>query len=393
AVGVASLYLNQPLLVVMGKSFGQSERAMGFVAMATQVGYAVGIMSFVPLGDVVDRRKLMMRMFGGVSLALVLMAVAKNLTTAIIASVLIGMLASVTHIVLPMAPDLAKPGKRGQAIGTVMTGLLLGVLLARSFAGWVSHFSGWRLVFVLAALMNLAFVPLLYRVMPKAAVRERVSYKAIMQSVWRLFVEEPLLRESGLLAAFTFAAFSCFWTTLSFFLAKYYGMGPGVAGTFGVVGAAGAMVAPIAGKMADKRGVRFVVTVGGAIMACCYLWIWASVRLSASTAMHMVMLVVGVVILDSGMQMVQISNQTRVFGLGQDVRSRLNTLYMVMFFIGGAIGSGMASVAWSRWEWTGVCGLEMCFILGAGVVHATGYSRRHPSASSRHISSREIELV
>jgi len=380
AVGVGSIYYNQPLLLVMGKSFSQSAREMGFVAMATQVGYAAGIMSFVPLGDVVDRRKLMMRMYAGVSLALLLMASAQNLSTALAASVLIGMLAAVTHIALPMAPELVPHEKRGQAIGTVMTGLLLGVLLARSFAGWVSGFRGWRFVYVLAALMNLAFVPLIYKVMPKQAERERVSYGTVMRSVAQLFLDEPLLRESGMIAGFTFAAFSCFWTTLTFFLQRYYDLGPGVAGTFGVVGAAGAMIAPFAGKLADRHGVRYVVSLAGAIMAASYVWIWGSVRLTASTAIHMVMLVVGVLVLDAGMQMMQVANQTRIFGLGAEARSRLNTVYMTMYFTGGAIGSALSTIAWSRWEWTGVCVLQLGLIALAGLRHATGYSRTHAVA-------------
>ena len=393
AVGVGSIYYNQPLLLVMGKSFGQSAQEMGFVAMATQVGYAIGIMSFVPLGDVVDRRKLMMRMYAGVSLALLLMAASRNLTTAIVASIVIGMLASVTHIALPMAPELVPHEKRGQAIGTVMTGLLLGVLLARTFAGWVSGFRGWRFVYVLAALMNLAFVPLLYKMMPKQAAREPVGYKTVMRSVWELFIDEPLLRESGMIGGLTFAAFSCFWTTLTFFLEKYYGLGPGVAGTFGVVGAAGAMIAPFAGKLSDKHGVRYVVSVAGAIMCGCYVWIWGSAKVHTSTAMHMVMLVVGVLALDAGMQMMQVGNQTRIFGLGQSVRSRLNTLYMVMYFVGGAVGSALASLAWARWEWNGVCALEVLFVLAAGACHLMGYSKKHPSKSNPHISPREIEVA
>ena len=378
AVGVGSIYYNQPLLVVMGHSLHQGEREMGFVAVATQVGYACGIMSFVPMGDITDRRKLMMRMYALVSVALLIAAVAQNLATAIVASVLIGLMASVTHIALPMAPELVPHERRGHAIGTVMTGLLLGVLLARSFAGWVSGVAGWRSVFVLAAVMNAAFVPLLYKVMPRLEPLQKLSYAETMRSLLTLFRDEPLLREAGVIGGLTFAAFSCFWTTLTFVLAKHYGMGPGVAGTFGVVGAAGATVAPFAGRLADRHGARYVVTVAGAIMTVCYGWIWLCEGFHVSTAWHMVFLVIGVLALDLGMQMMQVGNQTRIFGLGESARSRLNTLYMTMYFVGGALGSALASLAWSRWEWNGVCGLEIALIVAAGFFHATGYSRRHP---------------
>lgn len=378
AVGVASMYYNQPLLSVMGQSLGQDARHIGFVAVATQVGYAAGLLLFVPLGDVAERRKLMLRMYAGVSVALVLAAFAQSLTWMIIASVLIGLMASVTHVALPIAPDLVPHEQRGRAIGTVMTGLLLGILLARTFAGWLSRWNGWRTVFIVAAVMNACFVPFIYRVMPRMKARESLTYAETMRSLWTLFRTEPLLREAGVLGALVFASFSCFWTTLAFLLQSHYGMGPGVAGTFGVVGAAGAMAAPFAGKLSDRRGTRYVVSAAGATLTGSYVWLWFSERASISVAMHMVGLVIGVVALDVGAQMMQVANQTRIFGLGAQARSRLNTIYMTIYFVGGALGSALASLAWSRWQWDGVCALELTFIAAAGVRHMTGFSKRHP---------------
>lgn len=393
AVGVASLYYNQPLLLVMGASLHQTAREMGFVAVATQVGYAVGIMSFVPLGDVTDRRKLMVRMYAGVALALLLAGFAQNFATIITASVLIGLLASVTHVVLPMAPDLVPSERRGQAIGTVMTGLLLGVLLARSFAGWVAKLGGgWRSVYIVAAIMNAAFIPILLRVMPRQTPRQSLTYKATLQSLWTLFRDEPLLREAGVIGALSFGSFSAFWTTLTFMLEKHHGMGPGVAGTFGVVGAAGAMIAPLAGKFSDRHGTRYVLTLAGGVITVAFLWIWMSEHLVVSTAVHMATLVMGVLVLDIGMQMMQVSNQTRIFGLGESARSRLNTVYMTMYFVGGALGSALASLAWSRWEWNGVCALELGLVALAGLRHATGYSRLHPGTNV-HLPAGEQEPV
>jgi predicted MFS family arabinose efflux permease len=380
AVGVGSIYYNQPLLLVMGKMFGRDARSMEFVAVATQLGYAVGILGFVPLGDVAERRALMMRMYAGVSLALLLAAFARGLTSMIVASVLIGLLASVTHVVLPMAPDLVSHERRGKAIGTVMTGLLMGVLLARSFAGWVAKINGWRTVFIVAAVMNLAFVPIMYKVMPKMPPRVSITYKEAMRSLWTLFRGEPLLREAGIMGALSFACFSCFWTTLAYMLDAHYGMGPGVVGTFGLVGAAGALVAPLAGSLSDKHGTRFVVTVAGATLTASFLWLWATDIWHTSTAIHMAALVIGVIVLDVGQQMMQVANQTRIFGLGSEVRSRLNTIYMTTYFTGGAVGSALAGFAWSRWGWTGVCILALCLIGLAGLRHLTGYSRTHAEA-------------
>ena len=377
AVGVASIYFNQPLLLVMGRSFGQDARAMGFVAVATQVGYACGILLFVPLGDVAERRELMMRMYAGVALALLLAAFAQGLAWMIVASVLIGLMASVTHVALPMAPDLVPRERRGHAIGTVMTGLLLGILLARTFAGWVARLSSWRMVFVIAAVLNMAFVPFMFRFMPRMEPRQSLSYRDTLRSLWTLLRKEPLLREAGILGALCFGSFTCFWTTLAFLLHAHYGMGPGVAGTFGVVGAAGALTAPLAGRLSDKRGTRFVVSVAGGTLTASYLWLWFAERMQISTALHMAALVVGVVALDVGAQMMQVANQTRIFGLGAGTRSRLNTIYMTMYFTGGAVGSALAGLAWSRWGWDGVCVLALGMIALAAARHATGYSRSH----------------
>jgi predicted MFS family arabinose efflux permease len=377
AVSVGSIYYNQPLLLVMGKTFGRDARSMELVAVATQMGYATGILCFVPLGDVAERRALMMRMYAAVSMALLLVAFAQNLTWMIGASVLVGLMAAVTHIVVPMAPDLVPHEQRGKAIGTVMTGLLLGILLARTFAGWVAHLDGWRSVYVVAAVTNLIFVPIMYRVMPRMEPRASLNYRQAMRSLWTLFRGEPLLREAGVLGALTFGSFSCFWTTIAYLLDSHYRMGPAVAGTFGLVGAAGALVAPFAGWLADTRGTRYVVTVAGAVLTASYVWMLLTDKLHVSTVWHMTALAAGVVALDLGQQMMQVGNQTRIFGLGAQVRSRLNTIYMTMYFAGGAVGSAAAGWAWYRWGWDGVCAVALVFLAAAAARHVTGYSRSH----------------
>jgi predicted MFS family arabinose efflux permease len=373
AVGVSTMYYNQPLLLEMGRTYGVTAGRTGFVAVATQVGYAIGLLFFVPLGDVLERRSLMMRMYGAVAVALVLVALAPSINLLIAGSVLIGMFASVTHVALPIAPDLVSHEQRGRAIGTVMTGLLLGILLARTFSGWVSGIHGWRWVFVVAAVMNVAFVPLIKRVMPKLPPKQKLRYGDAMKSLWTLFRTQPLLRESSIIGALVFASFSCFWTTLAFLLNSHYGLGAGVAGTFGVVGAAGALVAPLAGRLADKHGSRWVISVGMALLAASYLLLWAEEAAHRSTAFHLMALVVGVVVLDMGAQMTQVANQTRIFGLVPSARSRLNTVYMTLYFSGAAAGSALATIAWVHWRWNGVCGLALGLIALAGIWHAIGH--------------------
>ncbi len=375
AVGVSTMYYNQPLLLEMSHTYGSTVGQTGFVAVATQIGYAVGLLLFVPLGDVLERRALMMRMYGAVAVALLLVAVAPSLSWLIAGSILIGMFASVTHVALPIAPDLVNDAQRGRAIGIVMTGLLLGILLARTFAGWVSRIHGWRYVFVTAAVMNAVFVPLLWRVMPKLPPKQNLNYGDAMKSLWTLIKTEPLLRESCVTGALVFASFSCFWTTLAFLLDSHYGLGAGVAGTFGLVGAAGALIAPLAGKLADKRGSRWVISAGMALLATSYLMLWGEERTTASVVFHVAALAVGVIVLDMGAQMTQVANQTRIFGLVPGARSRLNTVYMTVYFSGAAAGSALATIAWVHWNWNGVCSLALGLIGLAGLWHAMGHGR------------------
>ncbi len=372
AVGVSTMYYNQPLLGEIGRTYHASTGHTGFVAVATQIGYAIGLLFFVPLGDVLERRALMMRMYGGVAIALLLTAMSPTLGSLLAASAVIGALASVTHVALPIAPDLVNHEQRGRAIGIVMTGLLLGILLARTFSGWVSHIHGWRYVFVVAAVMNAAFVPLLYRMMPQLPPNEELRYSDAMRSLWTLFRSQPLLRESGAIGALVFASFSCFWTTLAFLLESHYNLGAGVAGTFGLVGAAGAMVAPIAGRLADRHGSRWVITVGMSLLAFSYILLWGEERAHTSMALHVIALAMGVIILDMGAQMCQVANQTRIFGLVPSARSRTNTVYMTIYFTGAAAGSALATIAWVHWKWNGVCALAISLITVAFLVHATG---------------------
>ena len=388
AVGVSSIYYNQPLLLEMANTYHSTAGKTGFVSVATQVGYALGMLLFVPLGDVLERRGLMMKMYGAVSLALLLVAVAPTLSFLIVASAVIGLLASVTHIALPIAPDLASHQERGRAIGIVMTGLLLGILLARTFAGWVSHIHGWRWVFAVAAAINAAFVPLLRKKMPVLAPKQSLSYREAMRSLWTLWRTQPLLRESCLLGALVFGSFSCFWTTLAFLLDNRYGLGAGVAGTFGLVGAAGALIAPMAGRLADRRGSRWVISLGTGLLAASYVLLWAQELLPGGVFVHVAVIALGVVVLDLGAQMTQVANQTRIFGLVPGARSRLNTVYMTVYFTGAAVGSALATVAWSHWRWNGVCGLALLLIGFAVLRHLTG--RRGGSADGAGLPGKEM---
>ena len=369
AVGVANNYYNQPLLLEMSRSLGATPARIGGVAVATQVGYAAAMLFIVPLGDVVERRGLMMRLFAGVTLASLFTALAPKLTLLILASFFAGLTASVTHIAVPIAPDLASGEERGRAIGTVMTGLLLGILLARTFSGWLSTLIGWRGVFFAAAGLNAAFIPLVYRALPRLEPSKPMRYSQALRSLWALFRAHPALRESCVIGGLAMASFTAFWTTLVFLLgSSHYRLGAGVAGSFGILGAAGALIAPVAGRLSDRHGPRYVIRLALATMALSFVILWLG-------GVSMTALIVGVVLMDLGVQANQISNQTRIFGLAPGARGRVNTIYMTSYFIGASLGSLLAAIAWERWQWTGVCALCLAFTALAGLRHASPWKR------------------
>jgi predicted MFS family arabinose efflux permease len=210
--------------------------------------------------------------------------------------------------------------------------------------------------------------------MPKLPPKQDMSYGDAMRSLWTLVRTQPLLRESCLIGALVFASFSCFWTTLAFFLFSRYGLGAGFAGSCGLVGAAGALIAPVGGRLADKRGTRYVITVGIATLAVSYAVLWAGelVTFGMSFAVQIAVLLAGVILLDVGAQLTQVGNQTRIFGLVPSARSRLNTVYMTVYFAGAAGGSALSTIAWEHWKWNGVCAMALGLIALAGLRHAFG---------------------
>ena len=347
-VSVANIYYNQPLLDSLRESFPHSASWVGVVPAATQLGYAAGMLLLAPLGDRFDRRLLILLQIAGLCVALVVATTAPTLAVLIGASLAIGVLSTIAQQAVPFAAELAPPSGRGQAVGTVMSGLLLGILLARTAAGLVAEYFGWRAVFGVSvvALLVLAVVILLR--LPKSQPTSALPYGKLMVSMWHLIVEHPGLREASLTGAFMFAAFSIFWSVLALLLAGApFHLGPQAAGLFGIVGAAGAMAAPLAGKFADRRGPRTIITLSIGLVAVSFVVFGLS---SASIAG----LVVGVIILDVGVQAAQISNQSRIYALSPDARSRVNTVYMVAYFIGGAAGSAVGAAVWPVFGWVGV---------------------------------------
>ena len=362
AVAVANIYYNQPMLADMARTFGASAHEIGLAATATQVGYATGMPFFVPLGDLVERRKLVTGLFLLVAGALVGAAASPSLTVLVAASFCIGLTTVIAQILIPLASDLSSGSQAGKTVGIMQGGVLLGILLARTLSGFVSHLLGWRAMYLLAAILALLFAGVLRFALPVIPRRDALmSYRQLLRSLWRLLAELPKLRQVMTVAGFFFAAFSAFWTTLVFFLEQApYHYGSQAAGLFGLVGAVGVGVAPLAGRMSDQRSPRFVVRIAIALVLGAFALFWGfGFRLWG--------LVVGVIVLDAGVQAAQVANQTRVFALKPEARSRINSLYMIGYFTGGSLGSLLASFVWSRYQWPGVCATGMAFMLMAAI--------------------------
>jgi len=369
---VANIYYVQPLLATMAQTFSVSVSMIGLVAMLTQAGTALGLLIFVPLGDSLDRRALLTALLSGACLALCGVATAQNLIWVSAASFAVGACSSAVHVIVPFAAQLAPENSRGRVLGIVFSGLLLGILLARTFSGVAASFFGWRAVYAIAAIAMLSLLLLLRARLPKAPPENPLAWPKLMRSLLHLVRDHPALRESAFLGAALFCVFSAFWTTLVFLLqTPPYHFGSSVAGLFGLVGAAGALCAPLVGRFADRRGPRFTLLLG-------LLTTLASFVLLAEFGLNLAGLIVGVILLDVGVQSGHVANQTRIYALDPRARSRLNTVYMVSYFIGGALGSWLGAICWAYKGWIAVCGFSIAVLVIALLVFGREFRIRRP---------------
>jgi predicted MFS family arabinose efflux permease len=345
-IAVANIYYNQPMLGVIERGFPQSTLA-GMIPTATQLGYAAGLLFLLPLGDLMDRRRLIVGQFLALGLALAAVAAAPTALLLLIGSVGLGVAASVAQQIVPFAAALASPETRGRSIGTIMGGLLCGILLSRTLAGFVAGESGWRATFWLAVPINLGAALLMARLLPSHRSEQGLGYGEALRSLAAIWREEPVLRRSTYIQAALFGSFSAFWTILALHLEEpRFGLGPEVAGLFGIVGAVGVFAAPLAGRLADRRGPVQVIALGSGLagLAWVLFGLWNSVT----------GLILGVILLDIGVQSALVSNQHRIYALRSTAQSRVNTLFMTVMFVGGSIGSAGATLAWGVGGWIGV---------------------------------------
>ena len=348
-VVVANLYSNQPLLAAIGQEFHASAASMGVIAMLTQAGYALGLLFFVPLGDAMERRRLVLLMAAFALLALIAIATAKSFLWLAAASLAVGAFSVVPQMLVPFAAFLSPPGQRGRAVGTVMSGLLIGILLARTVSGIVGAHLGWRAMYWVAAGLMVVIAIALRLNLPTSVPTTPMGYGRLLSSLAHLARTEPVLREAAFTGGMLFASFSAFWATLVFLLERPpYHLGEQAAGLFGLVGVVGASAAPLAGHMSDRMDPRTTVRLTIVIGIAAYLIFWL-------LGLHLAGLIAGVMLLDGAVQAGHVTNQARIYALGTERANRLNSVYMVTYFTGGGLGSWLGALAWQHWGWSGVC--------------------------------------
>jgi predicted MFS family arabinose efflux permease len=357
AIGVivANLYYLQPLLHQVTKDFRISESKATLLLVLIQAGYAAGLAFVVPLGDLIPRRRLAVLVFAVASLVVLAAAAAHSFVLFAAITFFIGLASCGGQVILPLGADMAEPAQRGRVIGRLMTGLLMGLMLSRSVSGIIAQAAGWRTVYVAAGVALALMAVMLYRVLPNEPVRAHVTYRRLLSGTFGMFATFPMLRRRALYGFLIFAAFSTLWTTLAFHLsAAPFHYDNLVIGLFGVVGAAGVLAANVAGRFADKQRTHLTTIACGALILLSFVVLYVGRDV-------VVLLAIGIIMLDAGMQGLQITNQSIIYSLAPDARSRINSAYMVCSFIGAACGSLAAGQCYAHAGWRGDC------LLGDGI--------------------------
>ena len=351
---VANNYYNQPLLNLIAKTFNVTEAQVSNIPLATQLGYAFGLLFIIPLGDKFSRRKIILIDFIAIIVALIVTAMAPSLLVLTISSFCVGFASVVPQLFVPMAAQLATEEKRGKAIGIVMSGLLIGILGSRFLSGMIGEYYGWRFMYYLAAGIMVIYATLLYFKLPDVATDFKGTYAELMRSLLKLFRTKPDVRIAALRGALGFAGFSAFWTTLVFLMEANFGYGSGAAGLFGVLGMIGALGATLSGRLNDKYNSRNLIYLFTGVLIIS----WIVFQFSGTSIIG---LVIGVLFVDFGLQCLHVTNQNIIFKQNPDARNRVNTIYMVIYFIGGALGTVTGAYAWQHYQWNGVATLGLVY--------------------------------
>jgi predicted MFS family arabinose efflux permease len=381
---VANLYYCQPLIILIASEFNIPEAEAGSITYLTQAGYAIGLFLMVPLGDKIERKKqILVTTFASV-LALILAAVSKSFFILEIASLLIGVTSIVPQLILPLAAALSAPEKRGKVIGTIMSGLLVGILLSRTLSGFVGEWWGWRSMFWIASGVCLILFFIIKNQFPVNKPTFKGSYGQLIQSLFTLIKTQPILREATLINVFSFAQFGAFWTTMVLLLSEPpFSFSSATIGLFGVVGASGALAAPLVGKFGDKGSSRVIVGYGCLLMLLSFVVFYFSSE-------SIVGLVIGIILIDIGLQAIHISNQTRVYSILPEARNRMNTVFMSFSFFGTALGSAFGLFLWKVGAWHAVSLGGMLLVALAFAVY--GFTYKSKGKQQSPLQNSEIKL-
>ncbi|WP_222943853.1 MFS transporter [Pedobacter sp. N36a] len=346
---VANIYYCQPLVILVAQEFKVTESHAGMITYLTQAGYALGLFLVVPLGDMFERRKQILIITGLAVASLLLAAMSHSFLLLQIASILIGASSVVPQLILPMAANLSSNEKRGETIGIITSGLLIGILASRSISGSVGFLWGWRTMYFIAAGICALLMLLMAKRFPLSLPSFKGTYRELMASMWHYVKTEPVLREASMINFLAFGVLSAFWTTMVLFLANPpFNFQTMQIGLFGIAGAAGALAAPLVGKLSSGQNPRRNIFIGLVLQLI-------SIIAFYFTGNQLYLFITGIILIDIGQQAIHVTNQTRIYALIPEARNRLNTVFMSVSFVGAAVGSAFGLWLWDQGQWPLFC--------------------------------------
>lgn len=373
-VVVANLYYCQPLLGALSRAFRVSEESASFVNIFSQLGYGLGLLFIVPLGDMLARRGMLIWMHLLAGLSLIGVGFSPDIGWLYFFSTCVGITSTACQLFIPLAMHLASDDERGKVLGIILGGLLTGILLSRSLSGFVAEYWGWESVYFISAGLMVVMTLLIWKFIPGEEPAFKGNYGQLMHSLISLFKAEPVIRESAWIGACLFGAVAAFWATMAFFLEKPpFGYSLLLIGLFGIIGAGGALISPFVGRITDKVGPLKPMRWGIVMMLIGYL-----ILFMGKSGIGLV--IAGIIFIDMGLQCTHIPNLSRNYSLLPEARTRLNTIYMTFFFVGGTLGSSFGSIAWNKGGWTGVCSVGIgMVILGSLPIYFKKHKERKES--------------
>lgn len=358
-IAVASNYYAQPLLRTLSNYFSVTETVAATLVTAAQLSYALGLVFITPLGDILERKRLIVILMLFSTVGLIISVLSQHhFIVLLVGTAITGLFAVVAQVLIPYASTLVAPNERGRVVGTLMGGLLLGILLARTFAGTVSTLGHWRWVYGLAAGLMFITTVLLAIYLPPSKPQTKIRYPQLIISIFSLFGQYYVLRLRSILGFLVFASFTILWTPLAYLLSDHYGYSDFIIGLFGLIGAIGVLIAPIAGSISDREEGGLGTTIGLVIMLAAWILIYFAPN-------SLIALILGILFLDLAIQLVHIINMSEVYKLDPDARSRLNAGYIFSYFLGGTLGSIVSAYAYDHYQWLGVsiCGVSISVLV------------------------------